>query len=143
MSTIEKAIQLAAKAHEGQLDKSGAPYIFHPLRLMFAVTTREEQMAAVLHDVVEDTPVTFEDLLAAGFSAEVVEAVRCLTKTDGESRIHAAGRAVRNPIARNVKLADVRDNMNMTRIPNPTEKDFKRLEEYKQVKALLERGPES
>lgn len=137
MSTIEKAIELAARAHAGQRDKAGAPYIFHPLRLMLAVNGDEACIAAVLHDVVEDTPLTFDDLLREGFSSTVVDAVRALTKHEGEGRIAAAHRAAANPIARAVKLADVTDNMDLSRIPAPTEKDRARLLEYEQVRAIL------
>lgn len=137
MSTIEKAIEIAARAHAGQRDKAGAPYIFHPLRLMLAVRSDEERMTAVLHDVVEDTPLTFDDLLREGFPAAVVDAVRALTKHAGEDRIAAAHRAAANPIARAVKLADVTDNMDLGRIPAPTEKDHARLREYEQVRAIL------
>lgn len=141
MATLELAIQIAAGAHQGQIDKAGEPYILHPLRLMLAVDTMDERIAAVLHDTVEDTAVTFDYLRRAGFSAEVIDAVRALTKKKGESRIEAARRAVENPIARQVKLADVADNMDMTRIPNPTQKDFDRIEQYKKVRRLLEAGP--
>jgi len=141
MSTINRAIEIAARAHEGQVDKAGAPYVFHPLRLMLAVARPEEQMAAVLHDVVEDTSVTLDDLRREGFPPEIVDAVDALTKRQGEGRIEAARRAVANPIARAVKLADVRDNMDLRRIAHPTEKDYARLREYEQVKAILEKGP--
>jgi GTP diphosphokinase / guanosine-3',5'-bis(diphosphate) 3'-diphosphatase len=137
MSTIERAIEIAARAHAGQTDKGGAPYIFHPLRLMLAVNGEHERMAAVLHDVVEDTPVTFEDLQREGFPEAVVAAVRTLTKLPGESRLAAAQRAAANPVARAVKLADVTDNMDLRRLPAPTEKDLARLKEYEQVRALL------
>lgn len=85
MSTIERAIEIAARAHAGQVDKAGAPYIFHPLRLMFAVKTPEQKMAAILHDVVEDTDVTFDYLRAEGFSSEILNAIKALTKADGEA----------------------------------------------------------
>jgi guanosine-3',5'-bis(diphosphate) 3'-pyrophosphohydrolase len=137
MSTLERAIEIAAKAHAGQVDKAGQPYILHPLRLMLAVRTPHERMAAVLHDVVEDTPTTFADLVAAGFPPEVVAAVRALTKTQGEKRIDAAHRAAADPVARVVKLADVTDNMDLSRIAAPTPKDFERLKEYEQVRAIL------
>ena len=137
MSTLERAIVLSAQTHAGQVDKAGQPYILHPLRVMLAVTTPDERIAAVLHDIVEDTTVTFADLQREGFSTDVVDAVRALTKTTGEGRIAAANRAAANPIARRVKLADVADNMNLARIPNPTEKDYARLKEYEQVRALL------
>lgn len=137
MSTLERAIEIAARTHAGQVDKAGQPYILHPLRLMLAVTTQHERMTAVLHDVVEDTPITLDDLKSEGFPTEVLEAVHALTKTDGESRIAAAKRAAGNTIARTVKLADVTDNMDISRIPQPTEKDHARIKDCEQVKALL------
>ena len=142
-ATLETALQLAAEAHSGQEDKAGKPYILHPIRVMLSVKTTEEQIAAVLHDTVEDTDVTFEQLSEAGFSVEIISAVRALTKLDGESRVEAARRAVKHPIARQVKLADVKDNMDMSRIPNPTDKDHARLDEYKLVKKILLAGPEA
>lgn len=137
MPTLERAIEIAARAHAGQIDKGGGPYILHPLRLMLAVSGAHERMAAVLHDVVEDTSVSFEDLEREGFPADVIEAVRALTKLPGEKRPDAARRAAANPIARRVKLADVTDNMDLSRIANPTEKDFARLKEYEIVRAIL------
>lgn len=134
MSTIGRAIEIAARAHAGQVDKAGAPYVFHPLRLMLSLDTPEQWMAAALHDVVEDTSVTLADLEAEGFPAKVVHAVRVLTKLPGESRVEAARRAARDPIARAVKLADVADNLDLKRIESPTEKDYARLKEYEQVK---------
>ena len=141
MATLEIALEIAAAAHAGQTDKAGQPYILHPLRVMFSVKNADERIAAILHDTVEDTHVTFDDLVSAGFSASVITAVRALTKTDGESRIDAALRAVEDPIARQVKLADVADNMDLSRIPRPTEKDYARLKEYEQVREILMAGP--
>lgn len=141
MSTLERAIELAARAHAGQRDKGGHPYILHPLRVMQAVSGQAERIAAVLHDIVEDTAITFDDLLAEGFSVEVVDAVRALTKFDGETREQAARRIVRNPIARAVKLADIADNMDLSRISNPTERDFARLREYEVARGILMAGP--
>ena len=137
MSTIEKAIALAARKHSGQKDKGNQPYIFHPLRLMFKVKTPEQQIVAVLHDILEDTDTTVVDLISLAFNQDIVDAILALTKKDGESRIEAAYRAVKNPIARIVKLADVADNMDLTRIPHPTARDLLRLEEYKQVQSIL------
>lgn len=142
MSTLERAIEIAARSHAGQVDKAGQPYILHPLRLMMAVQTPQAQMAAVLHDVVEDTPVTYADLEQEGFPPEVLAAIQALTKQPGESRLAAAARARQHPIARLVKLADVTDNMNLSRIPEPTQQDWDRLEEYQQVKQLLLIEPE-
>ncbi|MFD0725608.1 HD domain-containing protein [Lysobacter brunescens] len=141
MSTLERAIELAARAHAGQRDKGGHPYILHPLRVMQAVSGEAERIAAVLHDIVEDTAITFDDLLVEGFSIEVVDAVRALTKFDGETREQAARRIVRNPIARAVKLADIADNMDLARIPNPTERDFERLRQYEVARGILLAGP--
>jgi len=137
MATIEKAIETAAKAHAGQLDKGGEPYILHPLRVMLRMNNNLERMAAVLHDVVEDSDITLEKLSEEGFSAEVIEAVAALTKLPGETRLQAAERAARNPIARMVKLADNAENMDISRIPNPTEKDIARLHEYEAVRKIL------
>ncbi|MBP1465265.1 bifunctional (p)ppGpp synthetase/guanosine-3',5'-bis(diphosphate) 3'-pyrophosphohydrolase [Candidatus Chloroploca sp. M-50] len=137
MATLERAIELAASAHAGQVDKAGQPYILHPLRVMLRMSTAHERMAAVLHDVVEDTQVTLEQLRSEGFPAEVVSAVAALTKRVGESRLEAAARAAADPVARAVKLADNAENMDLSRIAEPTEKDYARLEEYKKVRAIL------
>jgi (p)ppGpp synthase/HD superfamily hydrolase len=137
MSTLERAVEIAAKHHAGDTDKAGKPYLLHPLRLMFAVNTDFEKMAAVLHDVVEDTSVTLDDLKSEGFPPDVVSAVDALTKRKGETRLEAAARAAQDPIARVVKIADVTDNMDISRISEPVEKDFERLREYVKVKKLL------
>ncbi len=138
MSTLERAIEIAARAHAGQVDKAGAPYILHPLRVMMSVRAPHEQMAAVLHDVIEDTDTTLADLEAEGFPGDVLDAIAALTKQKGESRLDAARRAAAHPIARIVKLADVSDNMDLSRLPNPAEADRERLRQYSEVKALLE-----
>lgn len=138
MSTLERAIEIAARAHAGQVDKAGAPYILHPLRLMLSVTGNDERMAAVMHDVIEDTPLTADDLRREGFSEVVVDAVLALTKQKGETRMDAARRLAPNPVARAVKLADLRDNMDLSRLKHPTEKDHARVREYEQVRAYLE-----
>lgn len=137
MSTLERAIEIAAKAHAGQVDKAGQPYILHPIRVILSVQSLHERLAAILHDVVEDTEWSFDTLADAGFPPDVVEAVRALTKLPGETRLQAAQRAVQNPIARVVKLADVADNMDISRIPEPTERDFARLREYQAVREIL------
>ena len=104
---------------------------------MFRVSGKHEQMAAVLHDVVEDTEITLEYLRSEGFSESVLEAVEALTKRPGETRLVAAKRAAANPIARVVKLADNTENIDLSRIAEPTEKDLARLEEYRAVRQLL------
>lgn len=137
MSTIERAIEIAASAHAGQVDKAGQPYIFHPLKVMLRVSTEHERITAVLHDVVEDTHITLEQLRLEGFASEVFVAVEALTKLPGESWLDAAARAKRDPVARIVKLADNAENMDLSHIDNPTDKDFARLKEYEVVWAFL------
>lgn len=137
MSTIERAIAIASAAHAGQFDKAGQPYIFHPLRVMFRVSSAHAQIAAVLHDVVEDSSVTLEQLAQQGFAPEVLQAIHALTKLPGETRLQAAQRAAADPVAREVKLADNAENMDLSRIPNPSEKDYARCREYEQVRAIL------
>ena len=137
MSSIERAIEIASSAHAGQRDKAGQPYIFHPLRVMLRVSTEHEQMAAVLHDVVEDTSVTLERLEQEGFPVEVLRAIAALTKLPGETRLDAAMRAAADPVARVVKLADNTENLDLSRIPNPTDKDYARCREYEEVRAVL------
>lgn len=139
MATLERAIEIAAKAHAGQVDKAGQPYVLHPLRMMLAVTTPEACMAAVLHDVVEDTAVTLDELRAEGFSASVLEAVDALTKREGEDYEACIRRVAPNPIAREVKLADLRDNSDLSRIAEPTERDRERIRKYQRAIAYLER----
>jgi (p)ppGpp synthase/HD superfamily hydrolase len=110
MNALERALQIALTAHAGQRHKDGAPYILHPLRVMFAVDGEAARIVALLHDVLEDSSVTREDLLREGFTNDVVEAVELLTKKDqvpeGEYLAGIAG----NSLAREVKLADLRDN---------------------------------
>ena len=140
MSTLEKAIALAATQHAGQLDKGGQPYILHPLRLMLQFSNPTLQIIAVLHDILEDTATTAEDLKALGFSAEIIKSIQALTKQTGESRLKTVKRTVLNPLATQVKYVDVLDNMNLSRINNPTAHDFARFEEYKVVLEILKQA---
>lgn len=137
MSTLEKAIEIAARAHAGQVDKAGEPYIFHPIRVMLAQSDTQARIAAILHDVVEDSDVTLDDLGREGFSEEVLTAVDALTEREGETQPDKAKRAAENEIALMVKLADVTDNMDMSRIRQPAERDHARLREYEQMKEIL------
>ena len=114
--TLDEAIQVARRAHEGQLDQSGRPYISHPLRVMGSLRDEHERMAAVLHDVVEDTTVTLADLQAAGCPEEVLAAVAAVSKQPGEDQATYLARVAANPIARAVKLADIADNMSPDRL---------------------------
>lgn len=138
MSTLNRAIEIAALAHAGQPDKAGEPYILHPLRVMLRMQTEEERITAVLHDVVEDSEWTLDGLKREGFSEAIIDALDALTKRDGEDRILAARRAARNPLARLVKLADNADNSDLSRIANPSPMDFERLDQYRLVRQILE-----
>lgn len=137
MNTLERAIVIAAEAHAGQVDKAGAPYILHPLRVMLRVTATDERIAAVLHDVVEDTPWTLAALEAEGFAPEVIAAVDALTRRAEESYETFVVRAGANPVARAVKLADLAENMDLTRLPAPTDHDRERLARYRRAVELL------
>lgn len=130
MPDIEEAIRIAVEAHRGQHDRAGAPYILHPLRMMFRVQTDAERMAAVLHDVVEDTAWTLDDLRARGFPDEVVNAVDHLTRRADESYEAFVERAAAHPVARRVKIADIEDNLDVRRIGSVGEGDTERLNRY-------------
>jgi len=130
MSTLEKAISLATEAHNGQKDKNDAPYILHPLRVMARVQSEAEKIAAVLHDIIEDTDYTIENLREKGYSKEILEAIECLTKRDGENYDEFVQRSKANPIARKVKIADIEDNMDIRRLNVLKEEDLKRLNKY-------------
>lgn len=136
-ATIEDAITIAAQAHKGQKDKAGSAYLLHPLRMMLQMNSEAAMMAAVLHDVVEDTDWTLEQLREEGFPDEVLEAVDCLTHRDEESYQEFVERVRTNPIARQVKVADLEDNMNVRRINQLGEKDLERLEKYHKAWCVL------
>ncbi len=138
MTLLEKAIIIAVVCHRGQTDIAGQPYILHPLRVMLKMEKEKEKIVAVLHDTIEDTHLTFNDLRERGFDEEIIDAINSVTKQEGESYINFVKRAKRNVIGRNVKIADIEDNSDLSRIPNPTEKDYKRQEKYKNaIKELL------
>ena len=128
---LAKAIEIALKAHAGQTDKAGMPYIGHVMRVMQAGRTIDEKIAGVLHDIVEDTPWTFEALLAEGFPAHIVDALRCVTKLHDDEPYEAfIERVKRNPLAVAVKINDLTDNMDIRRLADITDKDAIRLRKY-------------
>ena len=142
MATIDRAIMIASIAHAGQKDKADKPYILHPLRVMLTVAsdknaTDEQKIVAVLHDVIEDTYVQEQQLRENGFSEDIINAIKSVTKIKGESRMDAAKRTKLNAIGRVVKLADLKDNMDLSRIENLTAKDRLRVAEYKKVQKFL------
>ena len=131
MSTLERAIEIAAQAHEGQVDKAGNAYIGHPLRVMEMGTTEEEKIVGVLHDIVEDTPCTFEMLEAEGFAPEIIAALKCVTKiSENENYDDFIERVLKNPLAVAVKINDLTDNMDIRRLPYLSDKNVKRLKKY-------------
>ena len=136
---LERAIEIAVEAHKGALDKGGNPYVLHPLRMMFAVSNEEEKIVAVLHDVIEDAfGWEFERLEKEGFSAAVIDALRSVTKiTEDEDYDAFIERAMSSPIGRRVKIADITDNLDVTRIGELAEKDMKRINKYKKALARL------
>ena len=139
MSTLERAIQIAAEGHAGQRDKGGAPYILHPLRMMLSLEDETARIVALHHDVVEDLDGwSFERLRQEGFTDSVVAALDAVTKRDGESYDDFARRAGRDPVGRRVKLADLRDNSDLTRIAAPTPADHERLARDGRAIAFLE-----
>ncbi len=141
---VEAAIALARRAHDGQFDKAGAPYIGHPLRVMAKMSTDAERIAAVLHDTVEDsrdseTPVTFDTLAELGLPPESIAAVRLLTRTDDGTDPAAYDAYIAailpDPIARKVKLADLEDNLDVSRLKTITERDEQRFAKYRRTRA--------
>ncbi|MBI3561652.1 MAG: GTP pyrophosphokinase [Gammaproteobacteria bacterium] len=124
---LDKAISLASKAHTGQVDKAGKPYILHPLRLMLKFNDEEEMIVAILHDVVEDSAITLEQLQLQGFSCSIVEAIGCLTKKHNETYEEFIARIKTNHLARRVKIEDIKDNLDLSRLTAITEKDLLRL----------------
>ena len=138
MGTLERAIEIATEAHRGQLDKAGEDYISHPLRVMTMGRSIDEKIVGVLHDVVEDSGWTFEMLAEEGFSTEVIEALRCLTKhSEKESYDKFIARIKKNPLAVAVKLNDLTDNMDIRRLPYLSDKDVKRLKKYLKAYKIL------
>lgn len=127
---LEKAIQIAIEAHQGQTDRAGTSYILHLIRVMNAGQTKNEKICGILHDLVEDTPWTFEALRKEGFSEEVISALVCVTKQPNETYTHFIERIKKNSLATKVKLNDLRDNMDITRLTFITEEDTQRLNKY-------------
>lgn len=127
---LEKALRIAVEAHAGQVDKSGKPYIFHPLRVCCRCFTDEEKMVALLHDTIEDTEITAEDLLSEGFPPYIVEAILSISRNEDETYEEFVKRTGLNPLGRAVKLHDLEDNMDISRLEQVTEKVLDRLNKY-------------
>lgn len=126
----QRAYALAKKAHLGQKDKGGNDYIEHPKAVASMMDTDIEKAVAYLHDVVEDTKISFDDLKKYGFPNQIIEALKALTKQKNESYDVYIDRVIRNPIAKKVKLADMKHNSDITRIKSPSQKDYDRCQKY-------------
>ena len=138
-SMVDLALSIARKAHEGQLDKAGVDYIEHPIYVASQVDTEEEKAVALLHDVIEDSPVSAEELLQAGLPETVVTAVQILTKKKEQDYQTYLETVKKNPLARVVKLADLKHNSDLSRLSSITEKDRERLKKYKKAIDFLSR----
>lgn len=138
MSKLILAITIANQAHMEQLDKGDKPYILHPLRVMMNFEEEDKMIIAVLHDVMEDTNLSSGDLLDYGFNFEIIRTLVILTKRKNEPYMDYINRIKQNAVAIDVKIADLKDNMSLGRIVNPTIKDFQRNEKYQRALDILE-----
>ena len=134
---LQRAITIAEQQHAGQVDKAGRPYIEHPKRVMAAVSNDAERIVAILHDVIEDSDVTLDQLAAEGFPAYILDALDSVTRKEGETYEAFVARAATNAIGRRVKYADLQDNADLTRIPAPTVADLARTEKYQRAMVQL------
>ncbi|MFS9149345.1 GTP pyrophosphokinase [Streptococcus infantis] len=138
-SMVDLALSIARQAHEGQLDKAGVDYIEHPIYVASQVDTEEEKAVALLHDVIEDSSVTAEELLNAGLPETVVTAIQILSKKKGQDYQTYLENVKSNPLARVIKLADLKHNSDLSRLSSVTDKDLERLEKYKKAIDFLSR----
>ena len=141
MSRLESAIALACRVHAGQVDKSGQAYILHQLRLMLQFDNEDERIVSVLHDVVEDGGVTFDQLRQLGLSDAIVGAIDCLSKRPEEDYDAFIARLASNPLARKVKMADIKHNLDVTRLPALHDKDLLRMAKYHKALSFLRSLP--
>jgi len=139
LSNIDKAIKIALEAHFGQVDKGGKPYILHPLRLMMKFQNETEMIVAVLHDVIEDSDYSIDDLKKTGFPNEVTDALECLTKKNQEKYDDFILRIISNSLAKKIKIEDIKDNLDFTRLTTIGEKDLVRITKYHRALKYLEK----
>lgn len=137
-SETKKALRLCFEAHKEQVDKSGMPYVFHPFHLAEQMQDEVTTVVALLHDVVEDTDYTIADLTDMGFSREVTDALSLLTHDDEVPYMDYVALIKNNPVAKDVKIADLKHNSDTTRLDVVDEKVMQRVEKYKKALALLE-----
>lgn len=137
MANLERAIAIAVKAHAGQIDRAGRPYILHPLRMMMRLDDASAQIVAILHDVIEDSPIGLDDLRNEGFDETIIKAIDCLTRRPDEPYEAFIARGAPNALARQVKLIDLEDNMDIRRLDVLTSADFERLQRYQNARHYL------
>lgn len=133
----KKALRLCFEAHKDQLDKSGLPYVFHPFHLAEQMDNEETVCVALLHDVVEDTDYTLEELIAMGFPKPVTDALALMTHDENVPYLDYVAKLKDNPVARQVKLADLKHNSDLTRLDRVDEKALERVEKYRKAMELL------
>lgn len=134
----KKALKLCFEAHKNQTDKSGMPYVFHPFYLAEQMQTEETTIVALLHDLVEDTDYTIEDLTSIGFDKNITDAIALMTHADDVAYMDYVREIKNNPIAKAVKLADLKHNSDLTRLDSIDEKALNRREKYLKAIAILE-----
>lgn len=134
----KKAMKLCFEKHKDQADKCGIPYPFHPFHVAESMQDEETACVALLHDILEDTDTTKEKLLSYGFGEKIVNAVACLTHDERIPYLDYVREIKKNPIARAVKIADLKHNSDLTRLDKVTEEDFERVKKYKEALAILE-----
>lgn len=133
----KKALNIAFEAHKDQLDKSGLPYIFHPFHLAEQMNDEYTTCVALLHDVVEDSSYTIQDLIEIGFPTRVIEAIIVLTHSKDMPYFDYINRVKNNPIATRVKIEDLKHNSDLTRLNEISDEDLKRMEKYKKALFIL------
>ena len=134
----KKALAVCFEAHKSQVDKSGLPYVFHPFHLAEQMKDEMTTIVALLHDVIEDTSITVKELRDMGFPADAIAAIQIMTHDKSIPYMDYLARIKKNPIAREVKLADLKHNSDLTRLNEVAEKDLERLKKYKKAISLLE-----
>ena len=138
-SMTKMALKLCFEAHKDQLDKSGLPYVFHPFHLAEQMTDEDTTVVALLHDVVEDSGYTITDLREMGFSEAVVSAIELMTHDPNVPYMEYVAAIKTNPIAKKVKLADLKHNSDISRLDHVTARDLARAEKYKSAIELLQK----
>jgi len=130
---FSKAVTIAAVAHDGQVDKGGCDYLCHPLHIASHFKSKTERIVAILHDVIEDSDLTLDDMIDFGFQSTVVRALEAITKKPREDYWEYINRVLQNKVAIAVKIVDLEHNMDITRLPAPTDNDLKRLAKYQKA----------